>query len=440
MLAADMAREIRPYLDAGTDDAAVGSAIHYMMVLNPLIEIYVLAEDGGIRAFFADSDEAIRLDRVDLAPIASFLSGRESFPIYGDDPRRPSMPSTFSVAPLPLETGESGYLYVILGSGLYDSARIAIEDTYFRAAFRESLLYTVPLVAVIGLIVFFILTARLKRLTRIVGAFGAGDFSTRARFTSRDEIGELAESFNRMAATIQQSVAAKEQAERERRDLVANISHDLRTPLAAIRGYTETILDKGESLSVVERERFLTTSLASIDALAGMVEDLFELSRLEAREERLHGEDFSVAELCQDTVMKLAPLAERYGVGLSLTAPTELFPVHGEIPMLERVLTNFIDNAFRYAPAGSTIEVSLVRSGDSVRVQVSDQGPGLSPEERGRVFDRFYTGDPSRTSGRSGLGLAIAKRIVELHGGTIGVTGDPGSGSTFYFELAIVQR
>ena len=432
MLAADMAREIAPYLAAG-EDGEIGSAIHYMMVLNPKIEIYLLSPDGDIRVYFADSEEDVKTDRVDTGPIGDYLSGKARFPLYGDDPRRPDMPSTFSAAPLEGSGGVSGYLYIILRSSLYDSARSQIADYYYRVALRRGLLTALPLVAVLGLVMFFLLTRRLRRLRDVVRTFGPGSYGVRAPGGSRDEIGELAGSFNTMAAAIERSEA-------NRRELVANISHDLRTPLSVISGYTETLLQRGGSLEEDERKRFLEISRGSVETIQRLVDDLASLSRLEAEEDVLNQEPFSLAELCQDLTLQLAPLAAKAGVALRMTPPADHLMVSGDIPLMERALTNLIDNALRYAPAGTTVEVRAARLGTSARVEVRDRGPGLTSEQMSRVFDRFFTGDPSRSSGHSGLGLAIALRVVERHGGTIGVDSTPGEGAAFHFRIPLLQK
>jgi signal transduction histidine kinase len=303
MLAADMAKEIEPYIGAGEegDGEALGSAIHYMMVLNPLIEIYLISGSGEILSYFAVTSSTVHLERVDIAPVRAFLGRDDPFPIYGDDPRRPNEATTFSAAPLKVPGGGDGYVYVVLRSSLYDSARSEIEDEYFRAAFRESLFYTLPLVALLGLLVFFLLTYRLQGLTNVVRAFGNGAYDVRATVASRDEVGELAASFNFMARQIESSVEAIERAERERRDLVANISHDLRTPLSSIRGYIETLLHREPSLSADDRKKYLEISLSSAEALGRLVDDLFELSRLERAGQGISSEVFSLSELCHDT-------------------------------------------------------------------------------------------------------------------------------------------
>lgn len=435
MLAADMAREISPYPDPKENQEEIGSAIHYMMVLNPRIEIYLLAPDGTIEAYFADSEMPVVDRSIGIVPIENFLSGRAVFPLYGDDPRRPDRPSTFSVARLNPGDPDGGYLYIILRSSLYDAARTQIAGYYYNVALRRGLLFSLPIVAVLGLMVFFLLTKRLRTLTEVVRAFGNGDHGIRAPDSASDEIGELAGSFNSMAAMIGDSIEALRKAETNRRDLVANISHDLKTPLAAIGGYAETLLEKGVFLDEAKRKSYLETALASVETMRNRVDDLFRLSELEDGALTLKEEPFSLAELCQDVVMQLRPLAEHLRVDLKLEPPEDLCRVNGDISQLERVVANLVENALRFAPVGTEVSVGLARADESIRVSVTDSGPGISVDQAGKVFDRFYTGEPSRTSGHSGLGLAIAKRIVELHDGTIGVVVRPEGGSVFHFSI-----
>jgi signal transduction histidine kinase len=437
-LAADMAREVEPHLADGYSPADVGSVIHYMMVLNPAVEIYLLDDAGRILAFFAEEKGDLLVDRVDLAPVRAFLDGA-ALPIYGDDPRRPDDRQHFSAAPVALDAGMQGFLYIVLQSTRYHDARAELESAYLAETVRDGFFYTVPVVAFLGLLVFFALTRRLRRLSLTVRSFGEAGYATRARVGGSDEIGELAESFNHMAATIEGNVASIERADRERRELVAGISHDLRNPLSSIRGYTETLLDKDAELTAEDRRRYLRISLDRTARLSRLVTDLFALSTLDSPDVKLHPEEFSLSELAHDVVMQMQPAAASRGVTLSTEKPHELFFVLADLQLTERCLANLIDNAVRHTPAGGTVRVGAERCAGRVRVRVTDTGRGVPAGEEERIFERFHTGDRSRSleRGGSGLGLAIARRIVELHGGRIGLESSGPAGSTFHFELPI---
>ncbi len=439
-LAADMALELQPELAKGKDPGDLGSLIHYMMVLNPAIEIYALDENGRILAFFAEPGREPQMDRVDLEPVHRFLDPTEGLPIYGDNPRMPSEPTHFSSAPLDLGAAGRGYLYVVLRSSLYEVAQTDAESSYLVATLRQALVVVVPVVALLGLIAFFFFTRRLDALTKTVRAFGKGSYSPRVATTSRDEIGELSASFNQMADTIEANLRNLKDADRARREIAASISHDLRNPLASIRGYTETLLQKDAELSPQERKKYLRISLDRAAALSRLIDGLFELSKLEAPGVAIQKERFSLAELVQDVVMQFSPTADERQVRLSAADPGELFFVHADLQMIERVLTNLIDNALRHSPVGGSVAIALSRMGDDeILCRVSDEGSGVPSELRDRVFERFFNGDASRGAPYkgSGLGLAIAKRIVTLHGGRIGVDApaDKPTGSSFFFVL-----
>jgi signal transduction histidine kinase len=449
-LAADMAGEIEPHLhsrrgqEAGLEEETlqtVGEAIHYMMVLNPAVEIYLLDGGGEILAFFAEPGKRVRQERVDLEPVRAFLAERQPLPILGDDPRRPGERTHFSAAPVDLGGGQRGFLYIVLESSRYAEARQELEYSYLVRALGRSVLMALPLVAVLALMIFFLLTRRLEALTRTVRAFGGGDLSPRAQERARDEIGELARSFNEMADTITESRRRLEEADRQRRELTAGISHDLRTPLSSIRGYAETLLQKRGELEPEQQRRYLQIILGRTEALGRLVRDLFELSTLEAREARPEGERFSLSELAHDTVMQLQPAARERGLNLLVREPESLFWVKGDVGLIERALSNLITNALTHTPAEGRVEVTLTEVNGFVRTAVSDTGSGIDAEELKRLFDRFSTGgragggEGGGRRGGSGLGLAIARRIVELHDGSIAARSTPGRGSTFFFDL-----
>lgn len=440
-VAASMAVEIEPLLKGGDGD--VGSAMHYMMVMNPSVEIYLLAEDGRILDYFASEGPAVQLDEVSVEPIEAFVEGSRALPILGDNPRHPGRRHHFSASRIDLGSrGDSGYLYVILRSTGYDEAAMGLQRRYLLQALQTSLLITLPLVGALGLIVFFFAARPLRTLTETVRAFGSGQYDRRSEIERDDEIGALARDFNAMADTIVSNFRRLEAADRERRELVANISHDLRNPLATIQGYLETLSQRDPRLTPAERASYYEILLATARSVPRLVDDLFELSKLEAPETKPPMEPFSLSELVQDVAVSWRRRAADRGIAVSTPPPDDLYLVHGNVGLVERALTNLIRNAVAHTPPGGSVSISVSGHGDAARVAVRDTGPGIAPEDHERVFERFYIGDASRSKAKegSGLGLAICKRIVELHGGTVGVESEPGFGSTFFFELACSPR
>lgn len=439
-IAASMASEIEPLALTGSS-AEIGPVIHYMMVLNPAVEIYLLDDTGRILEYFATPGPAVELERVDVDPILAFLESDRELPILGDNPRRPSQRAYFSVAPVDLDDGDAGFLYVVLHSSGYDTASMELQQAYLLRAIRSSALITIPLIAIVGLVGFLLSTRPLGKLTQAVAAFGRGDYAVRSSIETRDEIGELARNFNVMADTIVRNMERLRYADRERRELIANISHDLRNPLATVQGYLETLAERDAGLDPAERRRYYEILLSSIRSVPRLVDDLFELSKLDDPDARPHVEPFSLSELVQDVVVGWRERALDQGIRIEADEPDGLFLVEGDVAMIERLLDNLIRNAIAHTPRDGRVTVAVERRDAAVRVTVSDTGRGIATGDVERVFDRFYIGDRSRTRSRegSGLGLAICKRIVEIHGGTIGVESAAGQGSKFHFELRLAE-
>jgi signal transduction histidine kinase len=435
--ARSIAGELAPLVAGGFSAEKVRGAIHYMMVLNPMVEIYLLDSRGRILAYFLNPAERIVRDTVDLGPVRAFLDSGGHTLLRGADPRAARRDRPFSAAPLAMG-GEQGYVYIILGGEAYDASLRTIRDSYYLRAGLVAFLLALFATLIVGLVVFFLLTRRLRTLSAAVQGFQGGDLARRVEARGTDELGALGRSFNGMAATIEADVEKLRHAERLRRDLVGNISHDLRSPLTSLQGSLETLAMKDPLLTSGERRSFLDIGLRNAGSLQKLVEELFELATLEARQAPLKREPVQVADLAQDVALKLAPQAGKAGVRLDVDQPRELPLVACDIGMIERVLTNLIDNALRFTPAGGSVKVGLERENGGVRVSVADTGAGISPEDLPHVFERFYRADKSRdrATGGAGLGLAIARQIVELHGGALDVHSRVGEGASFSFTLA----
>jgi len=440
-LAADLVKTFQPALAEGLNREAIGQHIHDMMVFNPRVEIYVLGADGSVLAP-APRERGLARERVALAPIEAFLhpAGALNLPIYGDDPRSAGERKPFSAAPLRIGPSP-GYLYLILGGEQYESIAHMLESSYIIRNSIISLLIAFLLIGIVGLAIFFLLTKRLRTMLTVVRAFEQGDYGRRVAETPADEIGQLAKAFNEMAAKVESTLAEMRRSDRLRRDLVANVSHDLRSPLASVQGYLETLLIKDAGLPAAERRRFVEIIHNNVLRLGTLVSELFELSRLEAQQIHPVLEPFALSELVQDVVVKLQPQALERRVALTSALPRDLPFVRADIGMIERVLTNLIENALRHTPARGAVEVALTREDGQVRVRVRDTGTGIPPEDLPYVFDRFYRVDKSRTreadgaSGGAGIGLAIAKHILDMHGSSIRVERTAPQGSVFTFAL-----
>lgn len=425
--------------------AEVQEIFHNLMVFNPSIEIYLLDTEGNIMSFSAPQ-EKVKRKRVDTRPIMQYLESDTTFPFLGDDPRDADRKKVFSAARI-MENGMlQGYLYIILGGERYDNIAQKLQESHIIKLSSLVILSSLLFALIAGLILFSFMTGRLKRLSIAMEAFRRdAELESNAIYqaqgnSSGDEVSRLTATFEQMAARINQQMHDLKKTDTLRRELVANVSHDLRTPLATLQGYIETLLLKDTSLSGEERKDYLKIAIRHCEHLNKLVSELFELAKLDSEETIVHRESFSLEELVQDVAQKFALAAQKKDISIITNIGKELPFVSADIGLIERVLENLIENALRHTPQGGTISLVLTPDNNNVTVQISDTGSGIPQEELPNIFDRFYQVDKSRKGqqGGAGLGLAIAKRILNLHGSVIEVRSVINSGSTFSFQLPVV--
>jgi signal transduction histidine kinase len=430
---------------------AVRRLFGQLMIVNPSVEVYLLDDQGRITGDDAPPGH-IKRDRIDLAPLHRFLAGAP-LPILGDDPRSVAARKVFSAAPLSGVDGRTvGYIYVIL----LGETRDALTARAAAKAVLRNTLRTMGLVAVLGLaaglIAFRSITRPLRRLAGDLSGFDPGADPARlpalggaavqaARKpapprNAKDEIAVLETAFAQMTARIGEQWSALARGDRERRELVANISHDLRTPLTSLHGYLEILALKGDALGESERRRYLTTALAQSDKVGKLAQSLFELARLEHGIVAPQWEDFSLADLVQDVLQKFELSARGKGIALEARIPPRPPNVHADVAMIERVLTNLIDNAIRHTPEGGRVHIELAPRGDQIAVSVADTGPGIGPELRASLFQRALHAGGAR---RGGLGLLIVQRMLQLQRSEIRLLDGQGTGAVFEFLLQGVR-
>jgi signal transduction histidine kinase len=273
-------------------------------------------------------------------------------------------------------------------------------------------------------------------LTKAARRMAGGDLETRVPVTRGDELGELADAFNRMAAQLAEYTHRQRDAEQARRDLIAAVSHDLRTPLSSIQAMVEALCDHvvADDATI---DRYHQTIRSETERLNALIGDLFELSRIEARALELHLEPASLYDLISDTLRSMSPRASNKRIALDGDVPSNLPMVRIDTGRTQRVLVNLVDNAIRHTPEGGRIAITAVDVGHEIQVDVADTGEGIAEVDLPSVFDRFYRGEKSRSrdSGGAGLGLAIARGLVEAQGGRIWARSTKGEGSVFSFTL-----
>jgi len=309
---------------------------------------------------------------------------------------------------------------------------VTLPSCTMRGAFQSLMLIAVLVIMGLSLMVGLVLSRGISRplveLAKATQAVAAGDLSTRVPTHSPGEIGELAAAFNQMTQDLAQ-------ADKLRRNLTADVAHELRTPISVVRGKVEGILD-GVYPATSEH---LEPVLEEIKLLTQLVEDLGMLALAEAGQLALERQATNLGDLLQDAQVNFSPQAADRGVTLTLDLPTELPKVMVDRRRIAQVLGNLLTNALRHTPGGGYVTLSAAASERMVKVTVADTGKGIPSEDLPYIFERFWRGDRSRSraAGGTGLGLAIAKQLVEVHGGTISVESTLGQGSKFWFTLPI---
>ncbi|MTJ82757.1 MAG: HAMP domain-containing histidine kinase [Telmatospirillum sp.] len=435
-LAAHIAETAQLMDSGGWRSDAVRGLFDKLMAVNPSVEVYLLNNQGVIVGNAAPPGH-LRSDRVDLDPVRRLLGGA-ALPVTGDDPRMPGQTKVFSAAPVTVDGRQAGYVYVILEGETRDALARRLADTAVMRTTLATTAVAALLALVVGLLAFRLITRPLRSLTRAVRGFDAhGDEiplppATGENRMMGEEIAVLRAAFTHMSGRIAEQWRELAQQDQQRRDMVATISHDLRTPLTSLHGYLETLRLKDASLSPAERLRFLDIALAQSAKVGRLAEALFDLARLESGLVELQPETFSLSDLVQDVAQKLELAMTRGGQTLDVDMPHPPPPVRADLGLVERVLTNLIGNAIRHTPAGTRITVSVRPDGAEVTVVVADDGPGIPSAIRDSLFLRAapWTG----TGG--GLGLVVVRRILQLHGRDIRLeTPADGLGTAFRFSL-----
>ncbi|POA16848.1 two-component sensor histidine kinase [Pseudomonas sp. FW300-N1A1] len=442
-LAGHIARDTQLMDANGLKPEALRMLFSQLMLVNPSVEVYLLDNQGRVVGNAAPEGH-LRRERVDLAPVQRLLSD-EPLPILGDDPRSLEGRKVFSAAPLKVNGQQAGYLYVVLLSEEHD--RLAERGA--TSAALNTALWSIGMVALLcliaGLTAFALITRPLRQLTDTVAHFDIDGAPAAPplpalsdkpdSLAGQDEIATLDAAFRQMQKRLGEQWRSLTRQDQERRELVANISHDLRTPLASLHGYLETLSLKDASLTPDERRRYLGIALDQSRKVGGLAQSLLELVRLE------HGfvqpvlERFSLTDLVQDIFQKFELAAEARQVHLKASFAPKVSGVWADLGLIERVLTNLFDNALRHTPTAGVVEIRLVPQDRFVEITVSDSGPGIAAELREGLFLRPFNIGGARRDG--GLGLRIVQRILELHGREIRLLDVPGQGATFCFSLPV---
>ena len=434
-IASHIAEENECFIDDKVNTDVLKNVFHDVMVINPSIEVYLLDTQGNILSYYAP-DKTVKVNKVPLEPIEAFINADDEKFLMGLDPKNPQNEKAFSAASV-IEDGKlMGYIYVILGSEEYDNASQLLLGSYILRLGLRSISFSLAAALLLSFIIVGLTTRNFRKITGVIRNFKNGDLTTRVNIKSKSELGEFAESFNEMADTIVHNIEEIKKIDFLRRELIANVSHDLRTPISIIQGYLETVLIKSETLSEEEKNKYLETTLDNTKRLQALVEELFELSKLESKQITPKLEVFALAELLQDIQQKNALEVKSKQINLKIDTPQNQPMINADIAMMEKVFQNLLDNSLKFTPADGEINIKLIDNDNSILVKFADTGCGIEKEDLPHIFERYHKSKRVVSNQKgTGLGLAIVKKILELHGINISVESEKDKGTTFYFEI-----
>ncbi len=443
-VANEASRQLATALRDGASEANLKHQLELFSRLNPHVDFYVLDSEGRILLGRTAAKGSPLPTVVDVHPIQKFVA-TSVYPdstIYGDNPAAiEGANRRVPISAAELRWGErTTYVYAVLKSTRFQELVGAIEGVSFRSGILLLFGSALSVSTVVAWIVFHRLMKRFARITVVLTSFRDGNFAARIMDKTDDDIGEHGRAFDKMADVIVDNMDRLSREDKLRRELVSNISHDLRTPIAVMQTSLESQLVNQEHLTEERRQELLHRAVRGCRSLSRLVDDLFSFSILDALESVTDPEDIQLGDLVNDIVANFEVRACDADVKLCYES-VELLPfVKGDLAMMERLVTNLVDNALRYTPAGGMVTISVTHTAGKVVLSVADTGIGIAAEELQLIFGRFYRAANARSisfSKGTGLGLATCRRIAELHRGTIDVQSEVGKGSNFRVQFPV---
>jgi signal transduction histidine kinase len=442
-LAASLARD-NPLLQQGVyDHKALKNLFHTLMVLGPAFEFYFVDPEGEIITH-SIAPSLIRRTRIDLLPLIQLTQNQASLPIYGDDPQHISRKKIFSAAPVFNGSNLQGYLYVIVAGERYESAFNRLQSSRQTELSIMLMFGALLFLFVVMLGIFAYFTRPLRKLSKDMKALQEVGFDKSKVHlekwmpNSRNEVHQLGETFEQMVKQINQQFFMLQKNDEQRRELLADISHDLRTPLSSLQGYIETLALKGDQVSQEDRQKYIETALKNAKQLKGLIDQIFELAHLEGGQVSLNLEAFNLAELLYDVVAKFSLQTKAKNITINIVPECSYTQVHSDIGKLERVLSNLLENAIRHTPSFGKITLAITEINQhQCQLTLTDTGTGIKEDELLYIFDTRYRASNAvqDKEKHTGLGLAITKKLLELLKSDIKVNSTLGEGTTFSFNL-----
>lgn len=425
-----------PFYNGEVIKPALNELFHHVMAINPSLEVYLVSPKGKIIAWFPPEKKLVQ-NQISVTPIKAFIADKTKKLIRGDDPLNPTTQKVFSAHPLKMNNMLYAYIYVVLNGKDQQKESDSLFTSYLLQISFRTMGITLIFTLLIGLIIIRIITKNYSKIIEVMQQFKQGDLTARIDFKSSGNEKQLAELFNEMADILTQNIDKLKEVENLRRELIANVSHDLRTPIAIIRGYLETLQIKEETITIEDRKRYIEMVSKSSEKLEKLVNELFELSKLEANQIRPQKEAFIISELANDIGSKYQLIAKNKKINIETYLSKELGPVFADISLIERVIQNLLDNAIKFTPPNGTVTIKTEKCvNNHVKITIADTGIGIPEKDRELIFARYYRANNfTDLKNSTGLGLAIAKKILDLHDTELDLKSIENYGSSFSFRL-----
>ena len=444
-LAGRIATQLFPYLSGELGPEELEAAVGRIAFLNPRINIYFLDNDGYVlpiaRARELDlviSGYGKEKVRVPTEILNQFLTYKEkrSLPLLGPSLAFVDEKTVFSAARIEIN-GKPGFLYVTLEGQEWILAHRSTEALYVvfgGAIFSATLLL---LTTALGIWLLLMLTRRFKKITKVVEQIAGGDLSARNPSGLQDEIGELSQNINTMAARLSDTIQTLEDREIFRRNFMTSITHDLRNPISAIFAYLQRLEKKGLNVSESQLVEYLVVLRRNCERLDNYVEELFQASTLQSHEELLDETEFNLEEMLDDDIIpSIMPIVEASRISLFKEKLVEDVIIKADRTLLQRVFLNLLQNAIAYTQTGGKIVIGMANCNEQLEISVRDTGMGIPSESCVRLFEPFYrAGGVDSDGDGSGLGLFIVKQILDAHEIDIKVTSQEGVGTSFILHI-----
>lgn len=434
-----------PLLAQGVYDYdALKNLFHTLMLLGPSFEFYYLDQTGEIVAHSTDESK-IKQQRVSLDPVAALIDGTQLLPVLGDDPRQLDQKKIFSASPVFKDGQLQGFLYIIIRGEHYDSIfeTVKSDNQFGLTSLIVGLSLLFLLILLLGLFRYF--TLPLCQISNGIKNLDTSQINDKAlnlnlSLPQDEELELVVVTINQLLVQLQSQFSQLQDIDEQRRTMLADLSHDLRTPLASLQGYIETLSIQGDNLSAQERMRFIDISMKNAKNLQRLIDQIFELAYLEGGQVTIERESIALGELIYDVAAKFELAATEKEIIIEVIPSKLSYQAIADIGKLERVLSNLIDNAIRHTPKGGHIALEVSEyptDNNKLQISVRDNGVGIEQHELKHIFQARYRATNSQEDNQkhAGLGLAISHQLVQLFDSELTVKSQINKGTCFQFCL-----